>query len=146
MSPGYRFTGACELACRLHMTVDFNAFAEFAAGLIERDDEISWRMSAGRAYYASYHRALRSVGQCPDNENFHMGSHQRVTDRFLAHGTNGAKSIAYVLQAMKKVRHISDYELEDPFEKCNAVNQLAQHKVLVQKLDSFDSVATAKSA
>lgn len=128
------------------MTVDFRAFADFAEGLIDREDEISWRMSAGRAYYASYHRALQSVDQCPDNENLRMGSHERVTDRFLAYGTNGAKSIAYVLQAMKKVRHVSDYDLEDPFEKCNAVNQLAQHKVLVQKLDSFDSVAKAKTA
>lgn len=128
------------------MSVDFRSFAEFADRLLADDSEIAWRMSAARAYYASYHRSLKSVSHCPDNSNSRMGSHERVTERFLAHGTNGAKSIAYVLQTMKRVRHIADYELEDPFERCAAVNQLSQHKALVQRLDSFDAVATPKSA
>jgi hypothetical protein len=128
------------------MSVDYRAFAEFAEGLLGTDTEISWRMSAARAYYASYHRSKKSADHCPDNAHLHMPSHERLTERFLAYGTPGAKSIAYVLQTMKKVRHIADYELDDPFERCGAVNQLAQHKVLVQKLDSFDAMILAKSA
>jgi len=128
------------------MTVSFQSFADFASSLISSDHEIDWRMSAARAYYASYHRARLSVDFCPDNSNLRMGSHERITDRFTAYGSNGSKSLAYVLLAMKKVRHTADYELDDPFERSSAVNQIAQHKAVVQKLDSFDAAASAKSA
>ena len=128
------------------MSVDYRAFAELASNLLSGGDEISWRMSAGRTYYASYHRSLQSVQHCPGNAHLAMGSHERVTDRFISHGSVGAKSIAYVLQAMKKVRHVADYELGEQFDKCAAENQLCQHRSLVQRLDSFDTLMRAKSA
>jgi len=103
-------------------------------------------MSAGRAYYASFHRASSSVKFCPDNSAYAMGSHTRVTDRLIMHGAKQAKSIAYVLQAMKKVRHSADYELKGNWNVCNAVNQLAQHKVVVQRLDAFDASEGEKIA
>lgn len=128
------------------MTVNYESFAEFATELLSSTKEIDWRMSAGRAYYASFHRAKLSTKFCPDNSNFSMGSHTRVTDQFLKHGANQAKSIAYVLQAMKKIRHSADYELEGNWNLSNAVNQLAQHKVLIKRLEAFDSLESEKMA
>lgn len=128
------------------MSVDYRAFADIANNLLSGVDEISWRMAAGRTYYASYHRSLQSVQHCPDNAHLAMGSHERVTDRFISQGSVGAKSIAYVLQAMKKVRHVADYDINEPFEKCSAENQLCQHKLLVQRLENFDKLMCAKSA
>jgi uncharacterized protein (UPF0332 family) len=128
------------------MSVDYQSFAEFASKLLSSESEIDWRMSAGRAYYASYHRALLSTQYCPENSHLAMGSHERVSDQFIKHGTTSARSIAYILQSMKRLRHIADYNLQNKFDRGNATSQLAQHKLMVQKLDQFDSQAISKTA
>jgi hypothetical protein len=128
------------------MSIDHNSFAEFALKLITSDEEVDWRMSAGRTYYASYHRALLSTQYCPDNSNLAMGSHERVTDQFLRHNTIKARSIAYVIQNMKKMRHVADYALDNNFSRADAVNQFAQYKILINKLAEFDAQFGAKMA
>lgn len=128
------------------MTVSYQDFEKFAAGLLTSSSEMDFRMSAARAYYASYHRALQSLHYCPDNSHLQMGSHERVTERLIAHGTLPAKSIAYVLKSMKKIRHIADYEITTTFDKCDAENQISQHQAVVKRLDAFDQSCAAKLA
>lgn len=128
------------------MSVTHQDFEDFASKLTSSADEIDWRMSAARAYYASYHRAKLSIKFCPDNSHLAMGSHEKVSDAFKLHGSPAARSIAYVLMTMKKNRVLADYELGDPFDQSLAVNQLAQHRALTGKLDLFDQISSQKTA
>jgi hypothetical protein len=123
------------------MTVDFNDFATFAEPLQGGASEIDWRMAAGRAYYAAYHRARSSADLCPNNDAFAMGSHERVSDRFMRDGSRPAKSIAYILISMKKFRKLADYDLDETFDQSAAVNQIAQYRVFLNKLNEFDQAA-----
>lgn len=119
------------------MSVTHQDFLVFARALADGPGEIEWRNSTARAYYSAYHCASSVVDLCPPNSHFAMGSHERLSERFKAHGTKGSKSIAYVLEAMKKNRVAADYEISDPFEKSSAVNQVAQTDVFIQKVTSF---------
>jgi uncharacterized protein (UPF0332 family) len=122
---------------------DFTDFADRASLL---PHEIDWRMAAARAYYAGFHRANLSVRFCPENAHLAMGSHERLTERLKLHGSINAKSMAYILAAMKKTRVVADYEISDDFELSTAKNQLAQYHVLCQKFDSFDEICSEKLA
>lgn len=128
------------------MSVTYRDIFEFAKALADNDSEIDWRNCAARTYYAAYHRAKQSVNVCPDNSHLKMGDHERLTVRFQLHDAKAARSIAYVLQSMKRVRHTADYEIEDAFEKSLAVNQLNQFNSLVDRLNSFDHVHGTKTA
>jgi uncharacterized protein (UPF0332 family) len=128
------------------MSVTYSDFYNFAANLAAGANEIEWRNSASRAYYAAFHRAQETVDLCPDNAHLKMGSHERVTDRFDLHKSVPAKSISYVLQSMKRIRHCADYEIADEFAQSLAVNQVAQYVALVSRLDAFDSTFQAKKA
>jgi hypothetical protein len=128
------------------VSVLFGDFASHADGLSKGSSEIDWRMSSGRAYYAAFHRARLSLQFCPDNAEYAMGSHARVTERLKLEGSMKARSIAYVLVGMKKLRVIADYETHNQFEHSLAMNQLATMKAVIAKLDDFDQVALAKTA
>jgi uncharacterized protein (UPF0332 family) len=120
------------------MSVQPSDFSQIATTLANGSTEIEWRVSASRAYYASFHTAQAAVDLCPNNNHLSMGSHERITDRFLLHGVNSAKSISYMLQAMKKIRHIADYEIEDAFQKELAIKQISSMEGLNLKLIEFD--------
>ena len=128
------------------MSVTFVDFESFAVSLCSSQREIDWRMATARAYYASFHRAQLSTRFCPDNSHFALGSHERVTDSFKLQGSMPAKSIAYVLVGMKKLRNNADYELNDPYDKNIPSAQLATHRKLVERLNEFDQSFAAKSA
>ena len=128
------------------VSVTYEEFMTLATKLAEGDSEIEWRNAAARAYYAAYHRAHMAVDLCPENGHFSMGSHERLAERFQAHGSNGAKSIAYILAAMKKIRVSADYEIFDPFESTAAINQISQVKVFAEKIQSFENTYREKTA
>lgn len=125
------------------MTVTVAEILAFAERLSCGDTEMEWRDATGRAYYAAYHGALASADLCPDNGHFRLGSHERLHDRFDAHGTKGAKSISVVLQTMKRYRHSADYDIADAFEKTVATNQVENCKRLVDRLRSFEELNRA---
>ena len=120
------------------MSVQPSDFSNIATTLVEGTSEIEWRVSASRAYYASYHHALSVVDLCPNNDHFAMGSHERISDRFLLHGITSAKSISYMLNAMKKLRHVADYEISDDFQKELALKQISTMNGLISKLTEFN--------
>ena len=120
------------------MSITHDDLYKLGQSLESDDSELAWRASTSRTYYAAYHRGLESVIHCPDNSNQKMGSHERLTNRFDLHGAKGARAISYVLLAMKRVRHIADYEIADHFDKGLATTQLSQYKTLVDRFNSFD--------
>lgn len=128
------------------MSVSHEDFYLVAQKLEPSALEIDWRTSAARSYYGAFHRASVTSQICPENDNYKMGSHERVTDRFDLHKSLPARSISYVLQNMKKIRRVADYELDGCFLKCMASAQLASYSVMVDKLDAFEKQNIAKSA
>lgn len=128
------------------MSVTYEDFFEFAKPLADNTAEIDWRNSAARTYYAAYHRAMQSVDICPDNAHLKMGSHERLSARFDLHHAKVARSISYMLQSMKRVRHLADYEIHENFEKSLAVNQLSHLNTLIDRLNSFDNMHKTKTA
>lgn len=128
------------------MSISHIEIIKSASTLSEGEGEVDWRNAASRAYYAAYHRALLSVSACPDNSHLKMGSHERLTDRFDLLKTTPAKSISYVIQSMKRHRHIADYEIAGHFVKSIGVNQVAQFDALEERLAAFDLSHSSKTA
>jgi len=128
------------------MTIKPSDFLHAAKVSTASELEVDWRNATSRAYYSAYHRAHQSVDLCPENGHLHMGSHERLADRFSRHEARVAKSIAIILQSMKRYRHSADYDIGDPFDRSIATNQVAQAGVIAQKLDAFDESHRAKSA
>lgn len=120
------------------MSVQPADFSKIAASLAGGSTEIEWRVSASRAYYSSFHQAQTTVDLCPSNDHLAMGSHERISERFLSHGIIAAKSISYMLQAMKKIRHIADYEISDSFQQELAFKQISSMEGLNSKITEFD--------
>lgn len=120
------------------MSVNPSDFQNFAETASMGASEFDWRNSVSRIYYGAYHLAQSVCEFCPDkNANFKMGSHERLSQRFKNHGSTNARSIAIVLECMKKHRHMADYEVDDPFDRNFPKEQLATYKVLQQKIASF---------
>lgn len=128
------------------MSVSVQDILDFATRLADTDEEIGWRNSVARAYYAAYHRAKVTVELCPSNAHLRMGDHERVHDRFDLHGAKSAKAISISLQNLKRYRRIADYEIEDPFEKSLAVMQVENCKKLIERLVSFENLSKSESA
>ena len=128
------------------MSVTFAEILSSAEELASGPNEIDWRNSVSRAYYAAFHRALDSAHACPDNSHLHMGTHEALSNRFELHGKQGAKSISVVLQAMKRNRHQADYDIFDQFDRNVCSEQIATCKKLVDRLVSFDNDNQLKSA
>lgn len=122
------------------MSVSPKNILDFAARLSNEGDEVSWRNGAARAYYAAFHEATPLAEQhCPDqNAHLRMGDHERLSERFQQQGSLAARSIGITLVAMKRVRKMADYEIQDPFTQGEARAQVALGKVFSERLTSFD--------
>lgn len=119
------------------MSVDCQDFERVAQCDLALATEMNWRNSASRAYYSAYHAAQDHVDNCPDNSHLHMGAHERLSNRFELENSQPARSISYILVAMKRVRHQADYDIADGFSKDIAVKQLAQLPLLQSRLQAF---------
>lgn len=119
------------------MTVSAKDFEQFARQLLEGTKEIEWRNSASRIYYAAYHACLQQAHRCPENGHFKMGSHEALINRYELQSSTPARSIAYILLEMKRVRCNADYVLDGKFEKNAAVTQMAYHQKISANLEAF---------
>lgn len=119
------------------MTVSATDFERFARQLIQGVTEIEWRNSASRLYYAAYHACQAQAHRCPDNSNLKMGSHEALMKRYELQEGSYAKSIAYILLAMKRIRCQADYDISAEFAKDAAEKQMTHHQNLSAKLRAF---------
>lgn len=129
------------------MAVTHQDLFQHAKNLLEGESECAWRNSAGRAYYAAFHRGQVAAKDCIDpNENMQIGSHSRLSEKYRNYPTMQAKSIAYILQGMKKTRNIADYQLTASFGKDEAQSQIETCDVLLGKLSQFELSLRTKEA
>nr|WP_144834652.1 hypothetical protein [Cupriavidus gilardii] len=119
------------------MSVDHTDFERLASISAGGKSEIDWRNSVSRAYYAAFHIAQQHVHHCPDNAHLQMGTHARLSDRFASEKSTAGRAISYILVAMKRSRHLADYEISDPFTQDLATKQLAQLPLLRGRLQAF---------
>lgn len=121
------------------MSVTSTDFATFAEKLVSSPAEIDLRNAASRGYYSAFHLCHSIMDRCPSNAHLVMGSHERLTERLKLQGSVEAKSLQYVLIAMKRIRTVADYEISDPFPAREAQAQISQLKVLDAKVSSFSA-------
>lgn len=120
------------------MSVNYSDFNNLASKLLDGTDEIDWRVSASRSYYSAYHLAKGAAVFCPSINHLQYGAHEGLAKRFELHDTKGAKSIAYVLNSMKKKRHIADYDIVADFTKESATEQLSELKCFRDRIVAFE--------
>lgn len=113
--------------------MDPRDFLTLAESLASEDDEAAWRSALSRAYYGAYHVARRLLSSCgfsaPRGDRAHAYLWLRLSNaansEVVATGRN--------LQALRGYRNFADYDLDRPFPRTLAKNQvrIAQHAVLV---------------
>ena len=119
------------------MSITSQELAAIARSLARGENEVAWRSSASRCYYAAYHSALDHAGCCPPHDKGQTGVHAQLARRYELLGTRDAKSIAQALALMKRQRAIADYALDYHFTKEAAEDQLAKFDALSRRIVSF---------
>lgn len=125
------------------MSVCHQDFAGSATALVAGNCEIDWRNGASRAYYGAFHAALVLEDHLPDNSHLAMGDHERLSERYKLEGSKAAKGVAYALQAMKRLRHLADYDLVTSFPKIHAERQLLDYTSLCDRLRALEAQLTS---
>lgn len=119
------------------MTVTAADFFDSADAGRKTGKEIDARNCVSRAYYGAFHAALVVADAHYPDAGAHlggMGVHERLIGRFLASSELKAKSVGYLLRAMKSERVRADYETQINVTSGDADAAMANVEVLTQKL------------
>ncbi|MDR5737156.1 hypothetical protein [Caballeronia sp. LZ016] len=127
------------------MSIEVEDLIGLAQQLAAGGSECEWRSGASRAYYAAYHQALQVADKCLPPGHDAAGVHQRLTDRYIAHGKKG-KVLAYLLIDLKKIRTLADYHLADAFDQHDATDLVANCVAFLTRADAFRSMAEADAS
>ena len=111
--------------------------AALARDLARGDNEVDWRSSSSRCYYAAYHLASSHAEKCPHTDNASTGSHAQLARRFQLQGSKDARVIAEALTLMKRQRHAADYMINTPFAHKDVEDQLSKFTHLARRIVSF---------
>ena len=130
------------------MSVSPADFLSSANSMKDGATEIDFRNCISRAYYSMFHSAMPIADQhFPDcHSNNYMGAHERLSKRFHAAATKGAKSVAYQLESMKRERRRADYDLLDSVNEFDAKQALSNARgfsALLAKCIANDSSVPA---
>jgi uncharacterized protein (UPF0332 family) len=120
---------------------------DFAEKLSSSDNEVEWRSSVSRAYYAVYHKANEFKVICPEIhfDSVKGGSHKYLIKRYLdLSSPTLARQIGYILQNMCTQREAADYKLNDYITKVLAQTQIATAKRVMTMLDNLNSQETTE--
>lgn len=118
-------------------------FYDFATKAITFGDEIAYRNTIARAYYAMYHEVLGTLEHCPA---FSSSVHSSLIVYLNSAKTSEAfdviklRSLAAILKQQKAKRCISDYQLLENVTESDAKESL----LFAQKL--FDKCLEMKTS
>ena len=116
------------------MPTSTNELQALAEEFCKSDEECKVRISLHKSYYCAYHACLQSLGPDDGTTNFlggSGGSHQQLRDYFYNHID---RSIAIMLDGLKKERHVADYKLSEALPQSRAVVSFELLKRLLKKL------------
>lgn len=124
------------------MSIDCVEFIDIAERILTIDDqEISWRVAAGRAYYGAFHCCRDLINRQPSIlVNGQLGEHERLYQAVnsLGMGVVGAKDLkklVYKTMQLRDVRVAADYHIAQHFRKEQAAQAIeaARHVHLLYK-------------
>ena len=128
------------------MSITPDQFLTFAESSLASSSagEFEFRNAASRAYYSAFHCCLAERQRCPNLKDSDIfGSHDRLYARYreLSNGDveNKLKSMAYMAQMMKSVRHEADYKLNLPFQKRDADQQVSDAGKILKSWKEINS-------
>lgn len=121
------------------MAVDSSAFLTFAGSLDADVCEMHVRTKISRSYYGAFHVAKANIERKLGNAHvkFAHTSHQDVIEHYTTSVERKHKSIGYVLQDLKKRRHIADYELTADLVAADAVQVHESCKILCDRIENL---------
>ncbi|WP_134984300.1 hypothetical protein [Aeromonas hydrophila] len=129
------------------MSVCGQDFYEFATKAITFGDEIAYRNTIARSYYAMYHEVLGTLEHCP---TFASSVHSSLIAYLNAAKTPEAfeviklRSLAAMLKQQKAKRCISDYELMENVTESDAKESLLFAQKLFDKCHEMRSLRASK--
>ncbi|MBC2680626.1 hypothetical protein [Pseudomonas baltica] len=130
------------------MSVSAEDFLSQSGTLCESADEIAFRSSISRGYYAAYHKAEIAAQdlQLPVIKRVDGGVHEQLIRRFEGVGP-GLRKIARRLRDRKRLRAMADYQLSEEVSREEAQLNLLEVTRLMSDLDRIrcSSTTTAKS-
>ncbi|ENU7736862.1 hypothetical protein ACE3YX_003475 [Salmonella enterica] len=114
------------------MAINDSDFLKFAVDCYRRNDEIGFRNSISRSYYAIYHKSLANV-EMPDCTTNHHAALINYIDGLGNKNNQNMKEVARLLRLMRKARNDADYNLDvtmtdklalQNFKHCRLIDEL----------------------
>lgn len=125
------------------MTVSYDDFLDIAESAILIDGEPNARNAASRSYYAAYHSSIPIGEGLPKYRDVSGGVHAQHIAKFIESGENNLKSIGYIMNTCKAVRHKADYDLGMDLTTEEAIQQIANTKRIIKKVNEYLEAAAA---
>jgi uncharacterized protein (UPF0332 family) len=112
-------------------------FLSLAARLASGTEEADWRTAVSRAYYAAFHTArslLTELGFAVPREE---RAHKYLSFRFSNAQVGRAARVGLDLDNLRTERNRADYDLDDPFDAADALQQVQIAQQMLQALDAL---------
>lgn len=121
------------------MPVTPESILESAAAMSQGDDEVDWRNATSRAYYAAYHRCRTLATSIDPHADLSTAeSHRFVGDILQQRGSpSTARGLAYQLAALRKVRNLADYEIDDQFDQDSGRTSVEASRKIIERADAI---------
>ena len=121
------------------MAVTPESILESAAAMSEGGAEVDWRNATSRAYYAAYHRC-RAIATLiePHADLSSAESHRFVADILQQRGNpSKARGLAYRLAALRKIRNLADYEIDEEFDQDSGRSSVETCRKILEQADGI---------
>lgn len=125
------------------MPITIQDFMQAAQSIINNgSNEIDFRNSASRAYYAGYHAAKKlslriKTGKTLFIRNAGTGLHQQLINELKSNPNTNIKKIGRMLQMCKAERTDADYQLSLNFNKSRAQNVIGMVSQLLTDISNI---------
>ncbi len=121
------------------MAVTPESMLASAAAMSLGGAEVDWRNASSRAYYAAYHRCRALATSIdPHTDLSTAESHRHVTDILQQRGSpNAARGLAHQLAALRKVRNLADYEIDDEFDQDSGRSSVEACRKILERANAI---------
>lgn len=110
-------------------------FWDLSNELMQRTEEVCWRTSVSRAYYAAFHRTrdfLASLGfRTRQSDQAHAGLYRRLSCSKRDELDEAARS----LMDLRGLRNAADYEIMPPYAKSAVVQAADRVRDIFERID-----------
>lgn len=91
---------------------------------VQSSDELSFRDATKNAYYAAYHLLKPFESRLNDPTRYKGGEHSQLIGTLTNHANLKVRSLGYMLRECRFKRNQADYDIEQPFIREYATQQL----------------------